>query len=107
MAGVQMISAVSLFIIILGLCMMRCKEPVQFLANVKARPKIGDVKRYNRTMGKTFIVFGILLFFICLPAVTGRQNSWGGIVTTFLAIPWVIGLFICCVKIEEKYKKKS
>ena len=57
----------------LGVGAFFSKKEVGFFCNVKPLP-MSDVKAYNRAVGKLWIVFGLLLFFLGLPLLQG-QNS--------------------------------
>lgn len=52
--------------IILGICSFFSKSAVGFWANTKMH-EVNNVKKYNHTMGKLWIAFGIVFIALGLP----------------------------------------
>ena len=90
---------------ILSLRIMHAKEAVQYMANATEKPQISGVRKYNRAIGKCFIVFGIFLLVLMLPLVF-TQSAFFGILMIFLMPFGVIGLLIACMTIQSRYEKK-
>lgn len=97
---------VVIIFILIGRSISKSKKPVQYMSNVSKLPDVNDVAGYNKALGKVFIYFGLLLLPIMSPLVFAPEHSLGSIVSVLLAIPWVIGLIVCCYIVENKYKEK-
>ncbi|MDO4470690.1 MAG: hypothetical protein Q4C84_12680 [Bacillota bacterium] len=76
-----------------------------FWANAKTVP-IGDVKKYNRAVGKLFICFGMIFILLGLPLLFSEQNSPVILLSVIGVMFEVIGTMIVYMKIETKYRRK-
>ena len=101
-------SVVSLLFFGIGIWCFRADKPVGFFAGVPGpeEREIRDVPRYNRAVGKLWIVNGLLVELCGLPLLFGSQNS-PVVLLTVLVVPVMIGMMIAYFKIEQKYRGKK
>jgi len=92
--------------IILGIydCFSKKEKPFGFWANAET-VSVKDVKKYNRALGKLWIVFGILFTLLGLPLLA-EDSAW--IILSILGcLPLCIGaMIVYTLGIEKKYRKK-
>lgn len=86
-------------------CVSRKERPFGFWANAKV-VTVSDVKKYNRALGKLWIVFGAVFILLGLPLISGSNSA--GIVVPILgaAGETIIAAAVYTVGIEGKYRKK-
>ena len=94
--------------IIMGIYCIKSKKAKAFgfWANTEVIP-VGDVKGYNRALGKLWCVYGVLFTLIGLPLLS-NQNS-GMMIITMLGTMFIsIGAMVAyVVGIEPKYRKRK
>lgn len=98
-------ACIGLIFIVIGIFDYFSEKPVGFWANAKTVP-IGDVKMYNRAMGKLFFCFGIIFILFGLPLLFSEQNSPVILLSVIGLMFEVIGMMIVYMKIEAKYRRK-
>ena len=80
------------------------KLPVGIWAQDTGRPKVNDVKAYNRAVAIMFAVYGTLLLLAGLPMLLNMSE----LVVLICGVPCIalgsIGMFIAGIKIDEKYR---
>ncbi|MBP3460297.1 MAG: hypothetical protein J6K58_13895 [Lachnospiraceae bacterium] len=82
------------------------EKPFGFWANASVAP-ISDVKRYNRALGKLWVVFGIIFILLGLPLICGQNSA--GIAVTILgaSMEVIVASGVYTIKIEGKYRRKE
>ena len=97
-------TSVSLMMIIIGIVTMNMKKPAGFFANSPAPQKVSDVRAYNRSLGRLYIVYAILLSASGLPLLKEKPGAL--IIITMLATVFsTLGLILIYVAvIAPKYK---
>ncbi len=96
---------VGLIFIGIGIFDYFSEKAAGFWANAKTVP-IGEVKKYNRAVGKLFICFGIIFILLGLPLLFSEQNSPVILLSVIGVMFAVIGTMIVYMKIETKYRRK-
>lgn len=81
------------------------KRPLGFWANAKVA-QISDVKRYNRALGKLWMVFGGVFILLGLPLL--QESDSATIVIPILGAmgECIVACAVYTVGIEGKYRKK-
>lgn len=76
-----------------------------FWANAEVFP-VNDIKAYNRTMGKLWIVFGVVFAVLGLPLLKGQNSPY--IIFSILGVmaEAIITMAVYTAVIEKKYRKK-
>lgn len=87
-------------------CVSKKERPFGFWANAKPAP-VTDVKKYNRALGKLWLVFGTVFILLGLPLLSGSDSA--GIIIPVLgaAGECVVACAVYTVKIEGKYRKNK
>lgn len=89
---------------VLGIVSLFSEKPVGFWANVKGRPRVTDVKAYNRAMFRLWTGFAVYLLIAGLPLIGIQQNSPRALISMLMTPPGCIALaVIYMLKIENKY----
>lgn len=87
-----------------GIAAFRAKEPVGFWANAKT-PEIGDVKAYNKAVGKLWCVMSVVFLLLGLPLLIAEQNSPIVLFSVIgVMIEMIVVMVIYSLKIEAKYR---
>ena len=87
----------------LGLYAFRARKAVGFWANSRP-PRVTDVQKYNRAMGKLWLGFGFVFILLGLPLLAG-QNSPLVLLSVLGVFGEVIGaVLIYTLKIGPKYE---
>ena len=95
----------SCLILGLGIYCFFAKKAVGFWANAKPFP-VSDVRGYNRTCGRLWIGYSLLLDLVGLPMLIG-QNDAVVLLSVLGAAALTLGLILTYVlKIEPKYRRK-
>lgn len=77
-----------------------------FWANARTFPVV-DIKKYNRAVGKMWIVFGIIFILFGIPLLFCEQNSPLVLIPILGVMIEVIGVMVVyTIVIEKKYKKE-
>lgn len=89
----------------IGIHSFRAEKEVGFWANAKVLP-MKDVKKYNRAVGKLWLVYGIVFMILGTPLL-GGQNS-AGILFSILGImaETIAVMAVYVLVIQKKYEKK-
>ena len=97
-------SLVSVLMFISGIVTMNMKKPAGFFANSPAPETVTDTKAYNRSLGKLWIVYGILLCLCGLPLLNPKPGAL--IIVTMLGTVFSsLGMIVVYVGfIAPKYK---
>ena len=66
---------VSVLMIVIGIVTMNMKKPAGFFANLPAPETVTDTRAYNRSLGKLWIVYGILLCLSGLPLLNPKPGA--------------------------------
>lgn len=88
-----------------GIHAFRAKKEVGFWANAEVLP-MKDVKKYNRAVGKLWVVYGIGFIVFGLPLLGGQNNP--GILFSVLGImaETIAVMAVYVLGIQKKYEKK-
>lgn len=101
-------AVVGMFFIVMGIydyCTPK-KTAFGFWANGGDFP-VENEKKYNRALGKLWIVFGIIFILTGIPLLAG-QNSPYVLLSIFGAMMEVIGVMaVYTMVLEKKYRKKK
>ena len=87
-----------------GVSCFKAKEATGFWANAKTAP-IGDVKSYNRAMGKFWCVYGLVFIVFGIPLLLGN-GAWIMASCVGMMLEAIGAMVIYTLKIEGKYRKK-
>ena len=103
--GFGLWALVGIFLIAMGISAFFAKKEVGFFSNVKPLP-MGDVRAYNRAVGKLFIGYGIIFIALGLPILWG-QNSGLVILSILGAVAETIAaMAVYILAIQGKYEAK-
>ncbi len=100
-------SIIGLAIIVMGIYEFFSKKDTAFgfWSNAKTFP-VKDVRRYNRALGKLWMVFGAIFILLGLPLLA-EQNSPLIVISILGCLPLSIGtMAVYVLVIEKKYRKK-
>ena len=98
-------AAVGLMFIGLGIYAMFARKPVGFWANAETF-LVADVRKYNRAVGKLFIVFGIVFALLGLPLLAGQNSPLIIISVLGVMLETITAMAVYSTVIENRYKKK-
>jgi len=103
-AGFVIWSAVSLLLFGIGIWSWRSEKAVGFYTGVKP-PEVTDVRAYNRSVGKLWFAYAVLLELLYIPLMIPALHDTG-ILWLGLGTPVItIGLLIGYHRILQRYKK--
>ena len=97
-------TAVGLLFVGNGLRCVKAKKATGFWANARTVP-IGDVKAYNRAMGKLWCVYGAVLIVLGIPLLLGN-GLWILLSCIGVMVEAVGSMAVYTLYIEKKYRKK-
>ena len=95
---------IGLFFIGNGLYCLKAKEATGFWANAKTVP-IGDVKSYNRAMGKLWCIYGGIMILLGIPLLLGNK-VWILVSIAGIMFESIFLMIVYTLKIEKKYRKQ-
>ena len=100
---------VGIALIALGIfdCTAKTAVPFGFWSNAKSiSVDETDVPKYNKAVGKLWMVYGILLILFGLPLLAGQNSPW--IIITILGtmVESILAMAIYVIVIENKYKQR-
>ncbi len=97
---------IGLLFVGMGIRCFFAEKPSGFWANAETEKKVTDVKKYNRSMGKLWIVFGTVFVLLCTPMLAGQNSPL--IILSILGIAFesIACMVVYTVVIEPKYTKK-
>lgn len=81
------------------------KKTVGFWANIKPI-QVTDVSKYNRATGRLLFAFGVCLFPLGLPLLTGQNSPWIILSVLGTMIEVIVVMAVYTLAIEAKYQKK-
>lgn len=96
-------AALGVMFIALGVYAFFAKKPQHFWANVKMM-EVNDVKRYNRAVGKLFIVFGAVFILLGTPLMM-ENKAWILLSVLGVMASTITLMAVYSTVIEKKYKK--
>lgn len=79
-------------------------RPFGFWSNVKVA-EVKDAQAYNKSLGKLFIVFGIVFIILGLPLLAGQNSPWIIFSIVGVMILAIASMAVYTVGIEGKYRK--
>ena len=97
-------TAVGLVFVGNGRRCVKAKKATGFWANARTVP-IGDVKAYNRAMGKLWCVYGAVLIVLGIPLLLGN-GLWILLSCIGVMVEAVGSMAVYTLYIEKKYRKK-
>lgn len=103
MLGFIFWSLVAVIFLGIGISGLKSKEAVGFFTGVKA-PTVKDVEKYNHAVSILWFVSAVLFEIIGIPLLFLEQNSPIFILLIFGPVALIIGMMICYIKIEQKYR---
>lgn len=89
----------------LGIYSFFYKKIMGFWANAEMF-EVTDIKRYNAAMGKLFSVFGIILFLLGLPLLSGQNSAWILLSVVGVMVESITAMAVYTTVIEKKYKRR-
>lgn len=89
----------------LGIYSFFTKKRMRFWANAEMF-EVTDIKRYNAAMGKLFCVFGIILFLLGLPLLSGQNSAWILLSVAGVMVESITVMAVYTTVIEKKYKRR-
>lgn len=89
----------------LGIYSFFSQKRMRFWANAEMF-EVTDIKRYNTAMGKLFCVFGIILFLLGLPLLSGQNSAWILLSVAGVMVESITAMAVYTTVIEKKYKRK-
>lgn len=89
----------------LGIYSFFTKKIMGFWANAEMF-EVTDIKRYNAAMGKLFSVFGIILFLLGLPLLSGQNSAWILLSVVGVMVESITAMAVYTTVIEKKYKRR-
>lgn len=89
----------------IGISCRKSREAVGFFTFTKP-PVIENVEAYNKAVSNLWFVAALIFEILGVPFLFLKQNSPWFLLIIFAVIIWVIGIMVCYMKIEGKYKKK-
>ena len=97
---------VGILLLVIAICAFCSKKPVGFWASTDA-PRVTDVKRYNKAVGRLFIVVGIVFILLGTPLLFSKSPLM--ILVTVLGTMFVsiITMVVYTLCIETKYIMKD
>lgn len=75
-----------------------------FWANAKMFP-VKDVRAYNRSVGKLWIVFGAGLILLGIPLLGGKNSPYALLSVLGIMIEAIAAMAVYVMVIEKKYRK--
>lgn len=96
-------AVLGLLFMALGVRAFFAKKPQHFWSNVKMM-EVNDVKKYNRAVGKMFIVFGAVLILLGLPLLM-ENKAWMILSVLGVMVSAIAMMAVYSTVIERKYKK--
>ena len=89
----------------IGVAAFFSKKPAGFWSNIEVF-SVTDVKKYNRAVGKLFVVFGLVFIVLGLPLLAGQNSPYAIFSVLGVMISVIVLMAIYITVIERKYKKK-
>ena len=83
------------------------KLPVGFWAHEKERPKVNDIKEYNRAVAKVLAFYGTVLVLAGLPMLLKMSEVWLILISILGVVFGTMIMLICAVQIDGKYRRKT
>lgn len=103
--GFSIWSAVTVIFLVLAARSFRSEEAAGFFAGVTP-PKVTDIRRYNRAVGRIWLVYGVMYELLGVPILFMEQNSPWFLVIILGAVFWTIALVVTYVITENKYRTR-
>ncbi len=98
-------AVIGLFFVGIGIYCFFAKKPMGFWANAETF-KVENVDRYNRAVGKMWIVYGIVFILLGLPIFKGQNSPLIMFSVIGVMVESIAMMIVYTVVIEKKYKKK-
>lgn len=90
----------------IGVGCLFSKQATGFWANAE-RPKVTDVKKYNKAMSKLWFAFGTIMILLGIPLLEGQNSSLLVITIVGMFVEVIAFMVIYVLVIEKKYRKKN
>lgn len=106
MSGFLIWALVGCFFIGIGIFAFFSKSATGFWANASMF-EVDDVKKYNASMGKLWIVFGAIFILLGIPLLAGGKNSPMVFISVIgVMLETIVVMVIYTQVIEKKYRRK-
>ncbi len=91
--------------VIMGIATIHSKKEASFWANVRTLP-MKDVKAYNKSVGKLWIVFGVVFILLGLPLLAGQNSPW--IIFSILGVMLeaIAAMAVYLIVIQKAHEKR-
>lgn len=109
MVGFVIWLCVGIAFIALGIfdCTAKTVVPFGFWTNAKIiSVEEADVPKYNRAVGKLWIIYGIVLILFGIPLLTGQNSPWLIITILGTMVESILAMTVYITVIENKYKQR-
>lgn len=97
-------TVVGCLLIGIGITAFFKKEAMGFWANIKIEA-VKDIKNYNDSVGKLFILYGIVFILLGTPLLMGQNSPFILLSIIGVMIETIIAMAIYNIVIEGKYRK--
>lgn len=97
-------TVVGCLLIGIGITAFFKKEAMGFWANIKIEA-VKDIKNYNDSVGKLFILYGIVFILLGTPLLMGQNSPFILLSIMGVMIETIIAMAIYNIVIEGKYRK--
>lgn len=88
-------------------CTAKTTVPFGFWANAKnIHVEEKDVPKYNRAVGKLWIIYGILLILFGIPLLAKQNSSWIIITVLGTMVESILAMVVYVTVIENKYRSR-
>ena len=95
---------IGLIFVGLGVVAFFSKKPMGFWANAEMF-QVSDTKRYNRTMGIMWCIFGVVFALLGLPLLAGENSPYIMLSVVGVMLEVIAFMVIYVLVIEKKYRK--
>ena len=95
---------VGLVFVGLGVLAFFSKKPMGFWANAEMF-QVSDTRRYNRTMGIMWCIFGVVFALLGLPLLAGENSPYIMLSVVGVMLEVIVFMVIYVLVIEKKYRK--
>ena len=95
---------IGLIFVGLGVLAFFSKKPMGFWANAEMF-QVSDTKRYNRTMGIMWCIFGVVFALLGLPLLAGENSPYIMLSVVGVMLEVIAFMVIYVLVIEKKYRK--
>lgn len=95
---------IGLIFVGLGVLAFFSKKPMGFWANAEMF-QVSDTKRYNRTMGIMWCIFGVVFDLLGLPLLAGENSPYIMLSVVGVMLEVIAFMVIYILVIEKKYRK--